>query len=202
MAFQVVCISAVDGSGAEQVGPLVAERLGYRLVNEEIVAMAARQADLAPELVADVEKRKSLIKRVLDSLGSAPDAAALMAGAPMPIPIDDTPSTADMRDLIRGAIHEIAEQGRAVIVAHAASFALSGRSDTLRVFLTAAPETRQSRVDGGAKHLAKLDANRADYLLRFYKVVAEGPHHYDVVLNTDRLEPKTAAEMIARIASA
>ncbi len=202
MAFQVVCLSAVDGSGAEQVGPLVAERLGYRLVNEEIVARAARQADLAPELVADVEKRRGLISRILDNLASAPDMTAAMAGAPMPVGLDDTPSHADMRDLIRGAIHQIAEEGRAVIVAHAASFALTGRSDTLRVFLTASPETRQSRVEGGAKHLAKLDANRADYLLRFYKVVAEAPHHYDLVLNTDRLEPKAAAGMIAAMATA
>lgn len=202
MTFQVVCLSAVDGSGGEQVGPLVAEQLGYRLVNEEIVALAARQADLAPEVVADVEKRKGLISRIIERLGSAPDMTAAMAGAPMPFPLEDTLSHDDMRDLIRAAIREIADQGRAVIVAHAASFALSERSDTLRVFLTASPETRQSRAATDAKHLAKLDANRADYLLRFYKVSTEQPSHYDVVLNTDRLEPKAVAEMIARIATA
>jgi hypothetical protein len=44
MTFRVVCISAVDGSGGEQVGPLVAGRLGHRMINEEIVALAAQQA--------------------------------------------------------------------------------------------------------------------------------------------------------------
>jgi cytidylate kinase len=202
MAFQVVCLSAVDGSGAEQVGPLVAERLGYRLVNEEIVARAARLADLDPEVVAEVEMGMWWANRLLDSLSAAPDMNAAMAGAPMPLPLDDIPTSADMRDLIRAAIHQIAEEGRAVIVAHAASFALSGRGDTLRVFLTASPETRQSRLNAGAKQLAKLDANRADYLLRFYRIDAERQHHYDLVLNTDRLEPKAAAELIARVATA
>jgi cytidylate kinase len=201
MAFQVVCLSAVDGSGSEQVGPLVAERLGFRMVNEEIVALAARQADVAPELLADVERRKSLINRVLERIGPAAAATASM-GAYVTPPIDDLPKDDALRDLIRTTIAQVAEQGRVVIVAHAASFALRERQDTLRVFLTASPETRASRLGQDAKQLAKSDANRADYLKRFYDVGAEQSHHYDFVLNTDRLEPKGAAELIAMLATA
>lgn len=198
MAFKVICLSAVDGSGGEQVGSLVAERLGYRLVNEEIVALAAQQAQVDPHLVADVERRKSLVNRVLDRLG--PAAAGASMGAYVPHTIDDLPTDASLRELIRGAIDQVADAGGVVIVAHAASFALRGRQDTLRVFLTASPETRTARLADGAKALARMDANRADYLKRFYDVGAEAPHHYDVVLNTDRLDPAVAAEIVVALA--
>ena len=201
MAFEVVCLSAVDGSGGEQVGPLVAERLGYRLINEEIVAMAARQSALEPALVADAERRKSLIGRILDRLGPAGVAEAAMSGY-MAAPIDDSPPEAALRDLIRGAIGQVAEEGRVVIVAHAASFALRDRRDTLRVFLTASPDTREVRTSQDVKGLAKLDGNRADYLKRFYDVGAEEPYHYDLVLNTDHLDPPAVADVIAGLARA
>jgi cytidylate kinase len=201
MAFQVVCLSAVDGSGGEQVGPLVAERLGYRMVNEEIVALAARQAELDPALVIDVERRKSLVGRVLDRLGSTGAASATMGGY-VPGMIDDTPDEAALRDLIRATIGRVAELGQVVIVAHAASFALSARRDTLRVLLTASPQMRAAALSQDAKQLAKLDANRADYLKRFYDVGAEAPYHYDVVLNTDHFPPPAAAAIIAGLASA
>ena len=201
MTFQVVCISAVDGSGGEQVGPLLAERLGFRMINEEIVALAAQQAGVDSALVADAEKRKSTMARVLERLGPASAATASM-GAYVTPAIDLGPGEASLRELIRATIEQVAEQGRAVIVAHAASFALKNRSDTLRVFLTASPETRMARLGEDAKQLAKSDGNRADYLKRFYNVGAELPSHYDLVLNTDRLEPKAAADIIAGVASA
>ncbi len=201
MTFQVVCLSAVDGSGSEQIGPLLAERLGFRMVNEEIVALAARQAEVAPELLADVERRRSLVGRVLERIGPAAAATASM-GVYVTPPVDDSPKENALRDLIRATIGQVAEEGRVVIVAHAASFALKERPDTLRVFLTASPETRASRLGGDAKALAKSDGNRADYLKRFYDVAAEQPHHYDFVLNTDRLDPDGAAELIAMLATA
>lgn len=201
MTLQVVCISAVDGSGGEQVGAMVAERLGYRMINEEIVALAAQQAGVDAELVADVEKRKSMMGRVLERLGPASAATASMGAYVTPM-VDLGPGEAALRELIRATIEQIAADGRAVIVAHAASYALRERSDTLRVFLTGSPEQRMARLGEDAKQLARSDGNRADYLKRFYSVSCEQPYHYDLVLNTDRLEPKVAADIIAGLAGA
>ena len=47
----------------------------------------------------------------------------------------------ELRNLIRMAIEETAERGNVVIVAHAASHALAGRYDVLRVLVTASAET-------------------------------------------------------------
>jgi cytidylate kinase len=196
----VVCLSAVSGAAADEIAPLVAERLGFRFIDEEIVDRAAREADIDPRHVADVERRKSIISRLLDRTGAPATTARGMGGRP-----DSGLDGEALRGLIRSTIEEVAAQGRVVIHAHAASFALHERSDTLRVLLTASPQTREERLpDGGdaAKRLAESDAGRADYLKRFYGVSAERPYHYDIVVNTDRLTPSDAASRIAAMATA
>jgi cytidylate kinase len=206
---RVVAISATDGSAGDQLGPIVARELGFRLVNEQIIVQAAREAGVTPEAIADVERRKSVLARVLDSLAERPfpAMAAGMSGHGGTTG-DLGPSPDLLRGLIRSAVWESAERGNAVIVAHAASLALANRTDVLRVCVTASPETRAQRLaeaedigEAEAKKLvASRDANRADYLKRFYGASAELPTHYDIVLNTDRVAPEDAAALILRVA--
>ena len=182
------------GAGGEEVGRLVAGRLGYGYVDEEIVARAAQRGDISPEDVADAERRKSVLRRLLEEMGKGSGAetyglAPATAGGDIP---------EDVRALIREAIEETAARGNVVIVAHAASFALAGRDEVLRVLVTASPETRAARFQGSLK---ESDAARADYLRRFYGVAAELPTHYDLVINTDVLAAEQAAELIALAAS-
>ncbi len=191
-------MSAIEGAGGAQIASLVAARLGFQVVNAEIIGRAAREAEVDPAVIADVEKRAPLVARMLERLDPSASAAGALGGFTFD-PGFDIPDRDELRDLIRSAIAEVAAQGRVVIVAHAASFALSERSDTLRVSLTASPATRAARLDGegdGAKRLARADGQRADYLKRFYGVSAEQPHHYDIVLNTDRLSAEDAAALI------
>jgi cytidylate kinase len=205
MAYRVVCISATDGAAGEEIAPLLAERLGFPLINEQVIARAAKEADVDLHVVADVERRKSFISRLLEQMPASGMSAVAGFAPPMP---DPGPADDALRGLIRSAIEEIAARGDVVIMAHAASHALASRRDTLRVFITASPEVRAGRfgaaqgVEGkdAEKAVARGDTNRADYLKRFYRVSSELPTHYDVVVNTDRITAEEAAELIARAA--
>lgn len=208
MSFRVVCISAVDGARGEDVAPAVAERLGFKLVDEEIIHKAAKEANLDPSHVAEVERRRSMAIRILDSLGSSTSLSTYaMAGY---VPGHDAPVDSDLRGLIRATIEEVAQRGDAVIVAHAASMALGERSDVLKVMLTASRGARQLVLveqrdldeKAAAKELDKGDANRADYLKRFYGITQESPADYDLVLNTDRLGTEGAVDLIVQVAGA
>jgi cytidylate kinase len=199
-----VAISPTDGSAGEQLGPVVARELGYQLVNEQIVAQAAREAGVTPETVADVEKRKGMLHRLLEGLSEVGPAGAAGFTGFAAIAEDPGPNRDALRGLIRSVLEESAEQGNVVIVAHAASLALGGNPDVLRVLITASPETRAKRVaeaqnvdEAEAKKIVERgDANRADYLKRFYSAGAESPTHYDIVINTDRVGVDDAAALI------
>ncbi|MFL5891833.1 MAG: AAA family ATPase [Solirubrobacterales bacterium] len=203
MGYRVVAISPTDGSAGEALGAIVAYKLGFRLINEQVVARVAWEAGVDPEVVADVERRKSVVARVLGGLGAvAPAATAELSGSPI---VDDSAPRRDaLRGLIRNVLWESAEAGDAVIVAHAASLALAARADVLRVLITASVETRARRLaeaqkigePEAEKLVARGDANRADYLKRFYDVSTELPTHYDISLNTDHLAQEDVVTLI------
>lgn len=204
MAYRVVSISPTDGSAGEQVGRIVARELGFQFVNEQIVAQAAREAGVDAEVVADVERRKSVVARLLDGLAEAAPVGASGFSGFAAIIEDPGPSRDALRGLISSVLWESAERGNAIIVAHAASLALATRTDVLRILICASPKTRARRLaeaqnigEGeAAKLVARGDANRADYLKRFYGVSTELPTHYDVAVNTDRVAPEDAAALI------
>ena len=208
MARTVVCISHAAGAGGEEVGRLVAERLGFLYVNEEIVARAAAKGGVDAADVADEERRKSLAARALNAIAQG-GGEAWTLGAVGPLSSGEELDSDDIRSLIRETIEQTAARGKAVIVAHAASFAIGHGDGVLRVLVTASPETRTTRVAeaegldqaGAARAVKESDAGRADYLKRFYDVREESPTHYDLVLNTDALSVERAAELIQAAAA-
>jgi cytidylate kinase len=182
---------------------VVAEQLGFRLIDEDILARAAIEAGVEQDVVADVERRRSVLHRLLEGLGPATAGTGGMLVVPEEAGYGRE-SSRELRELIKSAIEETATEGRVVIVAHAASLALAGRPDVLRVFITASSATRQGRVaeslqideKEAARVLKRSDAARADYIKRFYGIDAERPTHYDLVINTDTLTPADAARLI------
>jgi cytidylate kinase len=195
------------GAGGELVGRLVADRLGYVYVDEEIVSRTAAKAGIDAGAVADEEQRKSLVARMLQALAQSGAEALVVGGGPPPRP-DDEPTGEAVRVLIRETIEQTAAQGNVVIVAHAASHALPPGPNALRVLVTASLATRANRVgeaeglddSGAARAVKESDAARRDYLKRFYGV-DELPTHYDLVVNTDFLSFDQAAELVAAAAS-
>src|SRR3954469_1286017 len=178
MAHSVVCISGEDGAGAQEAAAQVAAALGFRVIDEDIVARAAVEAGVDQEVVADVEKRRTLMTKILDSFAASGMSVAYAVPGTMAV-TGEPPSDALM-GLIRSVIEETAAAGKAVIVAHAASLALGDNDDVLRVLITGSQRSRAARLkeslglddDAAARTVEKGDAGRADYLKRFYGIRA------------------------------
>jgi len=186
--ISAVCISRLVGAGGEEIGRLLAERLGFRYVDAEIVVAAAQAEGLYPESVAAAEERG--VGRLLE------------------VDFHRFEPTEEVRELIRTTIRSTAAKGNVVIVAHAASFALAG-DGVLRVLAVASPETRVARLqeDQGVdprtakKVLDESDRARKEYLERFYGIGRELPTHFDLVVNTDVLGVARAVDVIAAAAT-
>jgi cytidylate kinase len=205
MKYRVVAISRTMGAGGDEVGQMVAEKLGFRYVDSEIIDRAAEQAGVARDTVERSEARKGLVERILENIargstgmhGHDPGAAALI--------VEATPA---YEQIIAGVIHETANQGNVVIVAHGASIPLAGRPDLLRVMVTAPVEVRMARYatsprisEGEArKAIADSDKAREDYFRRFYNLDRELPTHYDLVVNTEALSSEQAVNAVLAVA--
>jgi cytidylate kinase len=209
MTRQVICISRLLGAGGADVGRMVADSFGYRFVDEEIVQQAAESHGVSVEELADAERRTTVIDRLIRNLTLAGGAAGLMVSGAGTADVSGGTDPKSLRALIQRSIHETAERGDVVIVSHAASYALAGRDDVLRVLVTASAETRVARAarEGSldnkkaAKAVAESDAARADYLRRFYSVGDELPTHYDLALNSDSLSIELISDLVVRAAS-
>jgi CMP/dCMP kinase len=210
MQRTLICVSHCDAAGGDDVARLVADRLGLRYVDEEIVTAAARKAGAAPELVADAEQRQPLLRRVLDELGAS-GAAAMVAtgGVPPPMTAERPPPRGDeLRRFIADAIEAVAAEGNVVIGSHGASFLLGSRDDLLRVFVTAPAPERARRLaqergieqKEAERELRDADKSRADYLKRSYDVDREDPTQYDLVVNTAALSLDEAARIVVQAA--
>jgi cytidylate kinase len=200
-----VCISRAAGAGGEEIGRLVAERLGFLYVDDEIVARAAAKGGIRSDEVADEERRKSFVARVLEAMAQG----SSDLGGTIPLGTGEVLSSDEIRALIRETIVQTAARGNTVIVAHAASYAVTPGPEALRVLVTASTHTRAARVGDAegleqaraARAVKESDAARRDYLKRFYDVDEELPTHYDLVVNTDVLSVEQAAELVSTAAS-
>ena len=198
MGYRAVALSQVDGSGAESIGRDVARQLGFGYLNEAIVAQVASDLGVDPATVSEAEQRKAFLSRIAEMTHRA---AVVGKTAPPLYAFDETDMLLWM---IGAAVRGAADRGNVVLVAHAACYACAGRSDVLRIWVTAPQSTRASRLASAlglsekeaAKSVRQSDAGRASYLKKAYDIDQESDTDYDIVINTERLTTDAAAGLI------
>lgn len=198
MECSVVAISRALGAGGEQIAADVAEKLGFRYVDDEIIARAAEEAGVDPDAVGAAERTESFLVRSLSSMAIA-DPSVWSADSTIL-----ASSSGAFQRLIEQAIRKTAEEGNVVIVAHGASIPLAGMPGLLRVLITGSVEKRVARAMEGAglnekdarKTIEHSDGQRKQFLERFYKVKQESPAHYDLIISTDVLDADHATRLI------
>lgn len=198
----VVTIAMTDGAHADEIAREVANRLGYRYINNEVIDEAAKQAGVDSQAVAAVEHKEPLVARILRGLTHL---QAGEFGDYSGVTLDPTPG---YRSLIRDVVHSIANEGNVVIGAHAASITLAGMPGLLRVLITAPIETRTTRLalekgiigTEARKIVDTTDRDRKDYFDKFFHLAAELPTHYDLVINTEHMKVDDAARLIVAAA--
>ncbi len=216
MGSRVVCISRKSGAGGEDIAQSVAQDLGFRYIDEQIIRRAAQRAQVDPTLVAKAENRAPLLQRLLAKLTVAELASSVTQATGVPVdafvssPAAPRADAADLRAMIQAAIHEVAAAGQAVIVAHAASTALANTDGILRVLVTASATTRVRRIAEferivaaeAERRIHTSDRERREYFQRFSDLPEELATHYDLVINTDELTTQQAGAVVLAAARA
>jgi cytidylate kinase len=198
----IITISRQFGAGGSLVARRVAEALGWRVVDNEMVDEVARRAGLAPEEVAQKEERApGFVERLTRALArSVPE---LFSGAGEKVP---EPEEAAIVRVTERVVAELAAAGRVVMVGRAGAAVLSagGQHDAFHVKLVAPLPQRIEAVmqrqgierEAATKLLHETDANRARYVQQNYQRDWDDATSYHMVLNTGSLGIDGAAAVI------
>lgn len=215
MPAKVVCISRTLAAGGAEVGRLVAQQLGFRYLDDEIIKLASEKAHVDHASLEAVEHRPRLISRILDIVAdfATPNPVSTLGlgreVADLAVTPEAVPAREEGRRLIREVIGELGRQGSAVIVAHAASIPLAGLDGLLRVLITAPEALRARRLElevrivseaESLKTIRDSDRARLHYLRDFYGISEETPMLYDLVINTEALTYDAAAAIVVNAA--
>ncbi len=196
----LITLSRQFAAGGSRVATLVAEDLGWRVVDNDLIDRVAERAGMTSEEVARREERPpSFVERL-----------ARLAAVQLPdlfVPVSGPLPALDEEHLVHitgSLVSELAAAGRCVIVGRASAAVLARESDTLHARLVAPKEWRVQRAIEhlgldpamAERRLEEVDANRARYHRDYYQRDSGDPINYDLVLNSARLGVEGAAAVI------
>jgi CMP/dCMP kinase len=198
--MRAVTVSRQYGSGGGEIASRLAQRLGWRLVDHEIVAHVANALGV-PESDAEEydERGDSMFARMLAGMRSYEPA----------IPVPGAAGLASDEQRYRKAMHDAVkaacEQGRTVIVGRGSQVLLASRRDVLHVRIVAPLEGRITYVmrrEGLNRAQAKAriqmkDRDRYRYLAAAHHISPDDAQLYDLAVNTAVLDLDAAVDLIA-----
>lgn len=191
--MSIVTVSRELGSDGDIIARGVAERLGYRYVDQEALAAESRKYvgdEVSPSTPELAERPPSFWSRLIEERRR-------------------------YSTVLKCVIYEIAEKDAAVIVGRGAEVLLGGLKHVLKVKVVAPKETRMERLralqdlrGAGAptgeelrERLKQSDREKAGYVRYLFSVDWMNPHLYDVVLSTGNIHVPTAVEFLSKLAT-
>lgn len=180
----VVTISRKVGSFGDEIGALVAEKLGFKLVNREDFHALATTCDTDFKRACSLfeeEKAPGFLER---SFFREPAYASLFASL----------------------VYELAADGNLVLLGRGGQAVLRGQAGVFNVRVVAPTELRIQRIaqrDGVSEEQARefvrrFDKERRAMIESLFDIKLSDWSLYDLVINTAAMNQQTAAEIIAR----
>lgn len=193
----VVVIGRQFGAGGRTLGQLLAQKLGVPYYDKELLNEASTRFGFRPEIFDKADEKRPSLLQALMSFNYHSAAGSYSTSAM---------GSSELYQAQSHVIRQIAKEGSCVIVGRTADYVLRNHPRLLSVFLHADIEDRAKLIlERGdcksadeAKDLAgKRDKMREDYYRYFTGRDWGHASNYDLTLNTSRLEPQQAADLIA-----
>src|SRR5689334_6185466 len=201
--MRAITISREYGSGGGEIAARLASRLGWRLVDHEVVVQVARALGVTvAEATTYDEHAEGLGGRILRSLQSMTFVAPVATGD---LPLGQDDEIARYQAALHLVVESAVNEGAAVIVGRGSQVLLGNRRNVLHARIVAPLEQRVEYVAlreslDAAQARARIDLkdrDRARYLQANYNCVPSDPHLYDLVVNTGVLGIDDAVDVLA-----
>ena len=184
MGNHIYTIGRELGSGGYTVAKLLAERLGIKLYDKELLAQAAKDSGFCEEIFENHDERPT---------------NSFLYSLVMDMPLNHKVFLAQF-----DTIKKIASEESCVIVGRCADYALASNPDCLSIFVHADMDDRIKRVskredvtESKAKDMIqKRDKQRSSYY-NYYTCKKWGDSRsYDLTLNTSKITPEACVDII------
>jgi len=197
--FRALTISREFGSGGGQIARIAADRLGWKLLDNNLIVEIARAARVDPELARRFDERidswlhrvsrRSLWHGGLEGVAAMDDAACFDAQT--------------MTQLAGSLIREAHQQGNCVVVGRGAQCILQKEKDVFHAYIYApwAEKVRRvrERVAKGrdiAELIRATDECRAEYIRVNYGCEWANPHLYHIMICSSLGEEQAAGDIL------
>ncbi len=198
--MRAITISREYGSGGGEIARRVAARLGWQLVDHQMIVHIAQSLGVSEsEIEQKDEYSESFASRILSSMRLIDPMMAVN------VPSDAFTTTEESyKQAITNLVHAVAQAGQAIIVGRGSQVILAKQRDVLHVRIVAPLEQRISYVvqregldrEAARARIQQKDRQRERYLQNHYRQSSEDPHLYDLVLNTGIIDLDSAAAII------
>ena len=192
----VITIGREFGSGGHEIGTKLAQHLGIKCYDKELLELASKESGLCEELFANHDEKPTnsfLYSLVMDtySLG--------YTSSYVDMPINHKIFLAQF-----DTIKKLAEKESCVIVGRCADYALEGNPDAVTVWVKAPLEARVERIkklyqltdSKAADLIQKTDKKRASYYNYYSSKKWGEAKGYDLCLDSSKLGIDGSIELI------
>jgi cytidylate kinase len=202
----VITISRELGSGGRTVGRKLAEKLGVRYSDKELIQALIRKFNLTASGIEKLKgEKKNWLADVIQLVAPVPKVGMLIDADSRYVQEYRPDLTPD--DIFKAEsqiLREIDEHGPCVIAGRSGFFVLEERPDKIDVFITATDEHRIARVmrkqevsrEEAERIIKKVDKARDNYVKRYTGRSRYDVRNYDLVINMDGLSEDDAVDVI------
>ena len=186
----IIVMSHEMGAGGPEIGQLLAQRLGYKYVDHELISDAAHRYGLLEEKLSHLDESKPSLFERFDA------------------------ETRRYITVIQTALYEFAEHDNVVLMGRGGQWLLRGIPHVIRLRVIAPFELRVKRL---AKKLSgqmgeqtkqrtvtdmvrRDDIEKVGRMRYLYEVDLRDPALYDLVLNSEKLSVEAAVDLLAGLA--
>ena len=204
----VITIARQFGAGGKMLGTLVAEKLGFTLIDEEIIEMIAVKANVSADTVDAIAQEtgnEGYLTRIMTKLGP-------FRKGYVQVSMEEKPGYIDGNlylSLLHKVIPQIAEQDNVVILGRGGQYILAEHANTYHYLMIADMEQRihfimeNYQLDRKQAQLVveKQRKRRLNLYRYFGRTDYDQPGLYDMVFNMNRVKLEEAVQVVCQMVS-
>jgi cytidylate kinase len=186
MPVRVITIEREYGSGGANIAKQIAQRLQWKLWDEEITAEIARAANVDLDVTRRCDERvDTLLYRLFKAYARGSYERSLSFSESQSFDTDC------MVAMLHTVVEDVASRGNCVIVGRGSPYILRNRPDAFHVFIYAPADEKIRRLKSIGKSereamqlVEEVDRDRADFIRHYFK--KEWPHRalYNMMINS------------------